>query len=100
MFKKKKVEVVKPAPTTAEIMKSAMARVDSDIKSLNCQKDGALSVFRGVATKLGMINKELEKSVATLDSLMKFATEQKSAVEKHIVDNEKVKEKIIAIIGE
>lgn len=100
MFKKKKtIEPVKPVATTADVMKAAMTRVQTDIQAYNTQKDGALSVFRATASKLEAINKGLEASVQDLDEMIKFASEQKCTAEKHIADNTKVRDKIINIIG-
>ena len=100
LFKKKKIEPVAPAPTTEQIMKSAMTRVEKEIHSYNDQKDIALSVFRSTAARLESINEGLQKSVHNLDEMIKFATEQKASVEKNISDNTKVRDKIISIIGE
>jgi predicted nucleic acid-binding Zn-ribbon protein len=96
----KNSKTLKNVPTTAEVLNSAMTRVENEIKSLNAQKDGALSVFRATANKLEAVNEGLTKSVHTLDEMIKFASEQKNAVEKNITDNENVRDKIISIIGE
>ena len=97
---KKKVVPVAPAPTTEQLIEKAVNSVQRDIKCEMAAKDSALSVFRATATKLQNVNNGLEKSIATLNSLMEFATTQKESSEKAISDNEKVIKKILAIIGE
>lgn len=97
-FKKNKTQVVTP-PTTEQMIANAKEKIVNDIDTLFAEKDSALSVFRSTATKLENVNKGLSSSVADLDKLMKFASENKANVEKIIADNEAVRGKILDIIG-
>ena len=96
---KKKSQVMVAPPTTEQVIATARDKIIGDINSLSGEKDSALSVFRATAVKLENINKGLSNSVGELDKLMKFASENKSNVEKIIADNEAVRGKILDIIG-
>ena len=97
---KKKAETPKVVETTDQIVARAIDNISADIVTLESKKDGVLGVFRATASGLGSINDELIAKTNQLNSIIDFATEEKNNCEKSIKDNEAVRKKILAILGE
>ena len=64
------------------------------------QKTTALGIFRDTAENLAAINEDLNKSIINFDNLTKFIMEQKLSAEQMVSDNDKVRNKILEILGD
>ena len=88
-------------PKTTKVMISQMtARLAGDIKNLSDRRENAVSTFRRTANDLDVINASLRQNIAEFDDLMKFISDQRGSAEQMVSDNERVKGKILEIIGE
>ena len=76
------------------------ARLAGDIKNLSDRRENAVSTFRRTANDLDVINASLRQNIAEFDDLMKFISDQRGSAEQMVSDNERVKGKILEIIGE
>ena len=85
---------------TPQAIKFATSRLAGDITSLSAQKEDALSTFRRTAVQLENINNDLRIKMNDLSDLTMFIEEQKCMAAKMMEDNEKVRNRIIDIIGE
>ncbi len=88
-------------PKTTKAMISQMTtRLAGDINTLSTQRENAVSTFRRTANELETINTNLRQNIAEFDELMKFISEQRGSAEQMVSDNERVKGKILEIIGD
>ena len=85
---------------TPQAIKFATSRLAGDITSLSAQKEDALSTFRRTAVQLENINNNLRIKTGELSELAIFIEEQKNVANKMMEDNDKVRGRILEIIGE
>lgn len=95
MFWSKKKE-----PTLVEQAVSAVDRIHTEIADLQEERGDALSSFRDTANWLGEINVELAQKQSLIDSLEAQLAVAQGCINQQISDNEKVRAKILDIIGE
>lgn len=95
MFWSKKKE-----PTLVEQAVSAVDRIHVEIADLREERIDALSSFRDTANWLGEINVELAEKQSLIDSLEAQLAQAQGSINQQISDNEKVRAKILDIIGE
>lgn len=86
--------------TTEEAINAATDRLASDITTLADKRDVALSAFRQAATDLDNINSGLRDKINKLNDLAAFIDSQRSTASQIIEDNDKVRKRILDIIGE
>ena len=86
--------------TTEEAINAATDRLASDITTLADKRDVALSAFRQAATDLDNINSGLRDKINKLNDLAAFIDSQRSTASQIIEDNDKVRKRILEIIGE
>lgn len=86
--------------TTKAILSQATAKLAGDIVSLSQQRDSAVSTFRETALKLETINSDLRQRIVDCDELVSFINQQKSSAVLMVSDNDKVRTRILEIIGE
>ncbi len=88
-------------PKTTKAMISQMTtRLAGDIKTLSDRRENAVSTFRRTASDLDTINANLRQNIAEFDDLLKFISDQRGSAEQMVSDNERVRGKILEIIGE
>ena len=86
--------------TTEQILENATSKIAKDISGLGTRRNNAINVFRQTANELASINEDLDKSLANLNKLQEFIVEQSKTTTQMISDNNGVRERILAIIGE
>lgn len=86
--------------TTEQILNAATTKLAGDIAALSARKDSAVGVFRKTLSELDSVNDGLKSSIEKFDNLAAFITEQKAVAEAKVSDNEKIRAKIVEIIGE
>ena len=86
--------------TTEQILKAATTKLAGDITALSARRDNAVGVFRQTLRELDSVNPGLKSSIEKFDNLTAFINEQKSIAEAKVSDNEKIRAKIVEIIGE
>jgi hypothetical protein len=86
--------------TTEKILNAATTKLAGDITALSARRDSAVGVFRQTLNELDNVNLGLKNSIEKFDNLAAFITEQKSIAEAKVSDNEKIRAKIVEIIGE
>lgn len=86
--------------TTDEAINAATDRLTSDITTLAGKRDVALSAFRQVATDLDNVNCGLRDKISKFNDLAAFIDSQRSTASQIIEDNDKVRKRILDIIGE
>ena len=86
--------------TTEEAINAATNRLASDITTLADKRDVALSAFRQAATDLDNINSGLRDKINKFNDLTVFIDSQRSTASQIIEDNDKVRKRILDIIGE
>ena len=86
--------------TTEEAISAATNRLTSDVKDLSIKRDMALSTFRQAATDLDNVNCGLRDRISKFDDLAAFIDSQRSTASQIIEDNDKVRKRILDIIGE
>lgn len=86
--------------TTEEAISAATDRLTSDITTLAGKRDVALSAFRQAATDLDNINSGLRDKINKFNDLAAFIDSQRSTASQIIEDNDKVRKRILDIIGE
>lgn len=86
--------------TTDQAIALATQSLANDIVGLSEQKEDAISVFRATANQLAAINSTLQIKVGNLNDIAKFIDEQSALANQMIGDNDKVRSKILDIIGE
>ena len=92
--------MAKKIQTMEEVFSSALTKLDTDLHSIQAEKDATLSIFRQTATNLENINHRLGTTVDNIENLIDYAQRSKNDVTKMMSDNEAVRSKIIEIIGE
>lgn len=90
----------KKEPTLVEQAVSAVDRIHVEIADLREERIDALSSFRDTANWLGEINEELAEKQSLIDSLEAQLAQAQGSINQQISDNEKVRAKILGIIGE
>lgn len=85
--------------TTQQAIDSAVQKLSADIAVLGNQKEDALAGFRGLVSNLETINATASEKVESLAILAGFIAEQTEAAEQIIADNERVRSKILEILG-
>lgn len=86
--------------TTEQILENATSKIAKDISGLGTRRNNAINVFRQTANELASINEDLDKSLVNLNKLQEFIVEQSKTTTQMISDNNGVRERILAIIGE
>lgn len=86
--------------STEQILKAATTKLAGDITALSMRRDSAVGVFRQTLNELDSVNLGLKSSIEKFDNLAAFITEQKTLAEAKVSDNEKIRAKIVEIIGE
>lgn len=87
-------------PTTEKVIEMATSTLAGDINGLSAQRECALSAFRQTATDLDNINSGLRQKLGNLEALTAFINEQSELANQMIGDNDKVRTRILDIIGE
>lgn len=75
-------------------------RLDNDITKLTAQKNASLNVFRSTISKIDASNAELATVIENLTAYNRYITEQIKAAQGLVDENNKVRAKIVEIIGE
>lgn len=86
--------------TTAEEAVGAVSRIEDELDLLQVRRGDALSDFRAVANELAEINDELGQKSALCGSLISQLQRSRDCISKQVEDNDKVRMKILDIIGE
>lgn len=86
--------------TTEEAINVATNQLTSEITALADKRDAALGTFRQVAIDLDNINSGLRDKINKLNDLTAFIHSQHSIALQIIEDNDKVRKRILDIIGE
>ena len=95
MFWRKKEE-----PTLVEQAVSAVDRIQLEVSDLREERVCALSTFRETANWLGEINEELCQKIDLCETLSSQLHTVMSDMSKQVADNDKVRDKILDIIGD
>ena len=90
----------KKEPTLAEQAVSAVDRISQDIDELRSEREMTLSCFRCAADSLRDINQELGLKSALCGTLIAQLQREQTGIAQQVSDNEKVRAKILDIIGE
>ena len=90
----------KKEPTLVEQAVSAVDRIHVEIADLREERIDALSSFRDTANWLGEINAELCQKSELCETLVSQLEDALSSMGRQINDNDKVRAKILDIIGE
>lgn len=85
--------------TLTEQAVTAVDRIAGDIQDLQTEREDVLSCFRCTADKLAALNTELGEKTALCGTLIAHLTRAQEDITKQVSDNEKVREKILDIIG-
>lgn len=86
--------------TTEEAINAATSQLASEITTLADKRDAALNTFRQVAIDLDNINSGLRDKINKLNDLTAFIHSQHSIASQIIEDNNKVRKRILDIVGE
>ena len=95
MFWQKKKE-----PTLAEQTTEAVDRLSIEVGDLHFERLDALSTFRETANWLAQINEDLGQKSALCGTLMAQMARVQEHISQEVADNDKVRMKILDIIGE
>ena len=95
MFWQKKRELTLVEQTT-----EAVDRLSAEVGGLHLERNYALSTFRETANWLAQINEELGQKSALCGTLMTQMKTVQESISKQVEDNDKVRGKILDIIGE
>ena len=90
----------KQEPTLAEQAVSAVDRISQDICDLWEERNATLNCFRCAAESLRDINQELGVKSALCGTLIAQLQREQAGITQQVSDNEKVRGKILDIIGE
>ena len=85
--------------STEQILETATSTLTGDINGLFAKRESALSAFRKTAVDLDNVNCGLRAKIDNLKTLTAFIEEQSGAVTQMIDDNDKVRTRILEIIG-
>lgn len=86
--------------STEQVLTETTSQLAKDIAGLSDRRRIALGIFRDTAENLAAINEDLNKSITNFDNLTKFIMEQKLSAEQMVSDNDKVRNKILEILGD
>lgn len=86
--------------STEQVLTETTSQLAKDIAGLSDRRRTALGIFRDTAENLAAINEDLNKSITNFDNLTKFIMEQKLSAEQVVSDNDKVRNKILEILGD
>ena len=86
--------------STEQVLTETTSQLAKDIAGLSDRRRPALGIFRDTAENLAAINEDLNKSITNFDNLTKFIMEQKLSAEQMVSDNDKVRNKILEILGD
>lgn len=81
-------------------IKTAVDKISGDIGRLSEQREDAVSAFRDTANRLEAINTEMNDKIRDLDALASFIAEKRDFASSVAADNERVRARILDIIGE
>lgn len=95
MFRRKKKE-----PTLVEQTVTAIDRVTTEVNDLREERVMALSSFRDTANWLAKINEDLDSKAALCGSMIGQLQAAQESITRQVEDNDKVRMKILDIIGE
>ena len=90
----------KKKPTLAEQAVTAMDNIEFEVERLHLEREFTLSSFRDAANRLAQINDELGEKAALCGSLIAQLTRAQESISQQCEDNDKVRGKILDIIGE
>ena len=90
----------KKKPTLAEQAVTAMDNIGFEVERLHLEREFTLASFRDAANRLAQINDELGEKAALCGSLMAQLTRAQQEISRQCEDNDKVRGKILDIIGE
>lgn len=90
----------KKEPTLTEQAVTAIDRLSTEVSDLRDERGLALSSFRETANWLAQINDELGEKAALCGSLIAQLTREQGKISQQCEDNDKVRCKILDIIGE
>ena len=90
----------KKKPTLAEQAVTAMDNIGFEVERLHLEREFTLSSFRDTANRLAQINDELGEKAALCGSLIAQLTREQGKISQQCEDNDKVRGKILDIIGE
>lgn len=90
----------KSEPTLAEQAVIAVDRISQDICDLWEERNATLNCFRCAAESLRDINQELGVKSALCGTLIAQLQREQAGITQQVSDNEKVRGKILDIIGE
>ena len=79
---------------------AAVDRIEEDIEFLRADKEDALSSFRSTADRLDCINQQLCEKTSLCGTLIAQLSRTQDSITQQVSDNEKVRAKILDIIGE
>ena len=86
--------------TLTEQAVTAVDRISGDIADLQAQREDVLGCFRCTAERLGQLNEELGEKTALCGTLIAQLTRAQEDISKQVQGNEKVRGKILDIIGQ
>ena len=86
--------------TTEQVISAATTKITDDVAHLNLMRENAVKTVRQTAQSLQANNEELQASVERFSILENFARGKREECVRAIEDNNKVREKILEIIGE
>ena len=84
---------------TEKLANSTVEKIKSEFNALENEKNQCLSIFRETANDLQKINEEIDEQRSICAFLISELTEQCKNLEKARSDNDKVRNKILDIIG-
>lgn len=87
-------------PTLAEQAVTAVDRISADIVKLHQERQDALGCLHCMAKRLGEINAQLGEKSALCGILIAQLSREQESIAQRVSDNEKVRAKILDIIGE
>lgn len=90
----------KKKPTLAEQAVTAVDNIEFEVERLHLEREFTLSSFRDAANRLAQINDELGEKAALCGSLIAQLTREQGSISQQCEANDKVRGKILDIIGE
>ncbi len=79
---------------------TAVDRITGEVMDLHDQREDVLGCFRCTAERLSELNAELSEKTALCGVLIAQLTQAQENISQQVQDNEKVRGKILDIIGE
>lgn len=90
----------KKEPTLTEQAVTAVDRITGELEDLREERTDALSCFRCTADWLDEINQQLSEKSALCAALTAQLERAQESISQQVSDNERVRSKILEIIGE